>query len=380
MENNYDILKIIYKEIIGNLSNEEKDILSDWLKNKDNFILYNNIHNREYSEEYHSELKKYNHKNAYKEFRKYTFKQRYKLHIYWKVASVIVVLIGLYLIFSNQIADNDSSGTMKDYIVYENAILTKSSGEVILLGVNENSDSLKLKQIKDDVKWDVNDYLDDYLTTKFDEIFVPKRGAYSFKLSDGSVVHLNSESKLRFPTTFSKKERRVFLEGEAFFIVAADKSNPFIVETSHNSVIAVGTSFNIKSYPKEDEIQTTLVSGTVNVSSDGNIKNLTPNTQLLYSKSSCKITIRKVNTELYTSWIDGMFKFEREKLINITNVLERWYNINIVFKSTSIENALFTGDLKRYDNIDKHITMLQATTNEINFTKKGNTIIIDYKK
>lgn len=380
MENNYDILKIIYKEIIGNLSNEEKDILSDWLKNKDNFILYNNIHNREYSEEYHSELKKYNHKNAYKEFRKYTFKQRYKLHIYWKVASVIVVLIGLYLIFSNQIADNDSSGTMKDYIVYENAILTKSSGEVILLGVNENSDSLKLKQIKDDVKWDVNDYLDDYLTTKFDEIFVPKRGAYSFKLSDGSVVHLNSESKLRFPTTFSKKERRVFLEGEAFFIVAADKSNPFIVETSHNSVIAVGTSFNIKSYPKEDEIQTTLVSGNVNVSSDGNIKNLTPNTQLLYSKSSCKITIRKVNTELYTSWIDGMFKFEREKLINITNVLERWYNINIVFKSTSIENALFTGDLKRYDNIDKHITMLQATTNEINFTKKGNTIIIDYKK
>lgn len=380
MENNYDILKIIYKEIIGNLSNEEKDILSDWLKNKDNFILYNNIHNREYSEEYHSELKKYNHKNAYKEFRKYTFKQRYKLNIYWKVASVIVVLIGLYLIFSNQIADNDSSGTMKDYIVYENAILTKSSGEVILLGVNENSDSLKLKQIKDDVKWDVNDYLDDYLTTKFDEIFVPKRGAYSFKLSDGSVVHLNSESKLRFPTTFSKKERRVFLEGEAFFIVAADKSNPFIVETSHNSVIAVGTSFNIKSYPKEDEIQTTLVSGNVNVSSDGNIKNLTPNTQLLYSKSSCKITIRKVNTELYTSWIDGMFKFEREKLINITNVLERWYNINIVFKSTSIENALFTGDLKRYDNIDKHITMLQATTNEINFTKKGNTIIIDYKK
>lgn len=380
MENNYDILKIIYKEIIGNLSNEEKDILSDWLKNKDNFILYNNIHNREYSEEYHSELKKYNHKNAYKEFRKYTFKQRYKLHIYWKVASVIVVLIGLYLIFSNQIADNDSSGTMKDYIVYENAILTKSSGEVILLGVNENSDSLKLKQIKDNVKWDVDDYLDDYLTTKFDEIFVPKRGAYSFKLSDGSVVHLNSESKLRFPTTFSKKERRVFLEGEAFFIVAADKSNPFIVETSHNSVIAVGTSFNIKSYPKEDEIQTTLVSGTVNVSSDGNIKNLTPNTQLLYSKSSCKITIRKVNTELYTSWIDGMFKFEREKLINITNVLERWYNINIVFKSTSIENALFTGDLKRYDNIDKHITMLQATTNEINFTKKGNTIIIDYKK
>lgn len=380
MENNYDILKIIYKEIIGNLSNEEKDILSDWLKNKDNFILYNNIHNREYSEEYHSELKKYNHKNAYKEFRKYTFKQRYKLHIYWKVASVIVVLIGLYLIFSNQIADNDSSGTMKDYIVYENAILTKSSGEVILLGVNENSDSLKLKQIKDNVKWDVDDYLDDYLTTKFDEIFVPKRGAYSFKLSDGSVVHLNSESKLRFPTTFSKKERRVFLEGEAFFIVAADKSNPFIVETSHNSVIAVGTSFNIKSYPKEDEIQTTLVSGNVNVSSDGNIKNLTPNTQLLYSKSSCKITIRKVNTELYTSWIDGMFKFEREKLINITNVLERWYNINIVFKSTSIENALFTGDLKRYDNIDKHITMLQATTNEINFTKKGNTIIIDYKK
>lgn len=380
MENNYDILKIIYKEIIGNLSNEEKDILSDWLKNKDNFILYNNIHNREYSEEYHSELKKYNHKNAYKKFRKYTFKQRYKLHIYWKVASVIVVLIGLYLIFSNQIADNDSSGTMKDYIVYENAILTKSSGEVILLGINENSDSLKLKQIKDDVKWDVNDYLDDYLTTKFDEIFVPKRGAYSFKLSDGSVVHLNSESKLRFPTTFSKKERRVFLEGEAFFIVAADKSNPFIVETSHNSVIAVGTSFNIKSYPKEDEIQTTLVSGNVNVSSDGNIKNLTPNTQLLYSKSSCKITIRKVNTELYTSWIDGMFKFEREKLINITNVLERWYNINIVFKSTSIENALFTGDLKRYDNIDKHITMLQATTNEINFTKKGNTIIIDYKK
>lgn len=380
MENNYDILKIIYKEIIGNLSNEEKDILSDWLKNKDNFILYNNIHNREYSEEYHSELKKYNHKNAYKEFRKYTFKQRYKLNIYWKVASVIVVLIGLYLIFSNQIADNDSSGTMKDYIVYENAILTKSSGEVILLGVNENSDSLKLKQIKDNVKWDVDDYLDDYLTTKFDEIFVPKRGAYSFKLSDGSVVHLNSESKLRFPTTFSKKERRVFLEGEAFFIVAADKSNPFIVETSHNSVIAVGTSFNIKSYPKEDEIQTTLVSGNVNVSSDGNIKNLTPNTQLLYSKSSCKITIRKVNTELYTSWIDGMFKFEREKLINITNVLERWYNINIVFKSTSIENALFTGDLKRYDNIDKHITMLQATTNEINFTKKGNTIIIDYKK
>ena len=101
---------------------------------------------------------------------------------------------------------------------------------------------------------------------EYNTIIVPRKGDYQLILADGSKVYLNSESRLRFPTHFEGKERRVYLEGEGYFKVAKDTTKPFVVETKEVDERVLGTSFNVNAYASERAVRTTLVSGKVQVS------------------------------------------------------------------------------------------------------------------
>ena len=207
------------------------------------------------------------------------------------------------------------------------------------------------------------------------KLYVPRRGEYNLTLSDGTRVFLNSDSRLIYPVAFGKGKREVILQGEGYFDVAKDAVRPFLVRTDDMIVRVLGTSFNLKCYPGDTRVEATLVRGSVEVVGGEREMLLAPGEQACLNRGSGKMEKAKVNTALYTSWKDGLFIFERERLEDILTILSRWYDVVIFYRRTDVKDDLFTGDLRKYDNIEEHLKMLEMTTN-VQFEISGNTIIV----
>ena len=183
----------------------------------------------------------------------------------------------------------------------------------------------------------------------------PKGKRVVLSLADGTQVWLNSESRLIYSKDFNTgKTREVYLEGEAFFDVAHDKKRPFIVTTAGINVKVLGTSFNVKSYPNDGMIETTLVNGSIQLGFvDSNVGQRTPETTLLpnqraiFDKESHKITIvNKLVVNEYSDWREGKLYFEDKPLNEVLNMLERWYNVKIYRNEADFE-CTFSG---KFDN------------------------------
>lgn len=165
----------------------------------------------------------------------------------------------------------------------------------------------------------------------------PKGKRTIISLEDGTKVWLNAESTLEYPETFANKPfREVHLVGEAFFDVQENVSQPFIVHTSDINIKVLGTSFNVKSYKEDRNIETTLVHGKVTIeSSNEKTKHVTllPNQKAIFEKESKNIVLEnQVNTEISTAWKEGNLIFEGRPLHEIIGELERWYNVTILVK------------------------------------------------
>ena len=209
---------------------------------------------------------------------------------------------------------------------------------------------------------------------RYNTLRVPRGGEYSITLSDGTVVYLNSESELRYPVKFTGGDRRVYLSGEAYFDVTADKAHPFIVDLAASAVKVLGTGFDVRAYKDENEILTTLVSGSVEFSAGKESVVLRPGEQAVLDKSG-ELETREVDTYLYTAWKDGVFAFKQQRLEEIMNIVSRWYNVNIFWESASQKEVTFTGKMRRYDDFSKVVEMLEMTGNT-EFEIKGNNIFI----
>ena len=138
---------------------------------------------------------------------------------------------------------------------------------------------------------------------------VPEGGEYRVVLSDGTKVWINSGSELTFPMNFEKGERVVELKGEAYFDVTKSKEWPFIVRTCRSSVKVLGTSFNVCSYEEDALEQVTLEQGGVEVKHHDETYLLHPGEQFELDTTNEEVEVKPVNVKLYTSWIDGMFRF-----------------------------------------------------------------------
>lgn len=198
-------------------------------------------------------------------------------------------------------------------------------------------------------------------------------------LSDGTRVHLNAETKLTYPVCFSSKERIVQIEGEAYFDVAPDKEHPFIVKTSHTSIQVTGTSFNVRAYADEETESTTLISGTVKISSGNEAFELVPNQHYTYNKSTNTNTVTNVNTELYTSWESGSFIFLNVPLENVMSYLSKWYGFEYSFDDETAKQVRIGAYLNRYANMNPIIDMI-TELNLVNIKQREGILHISYKQ
>ena len=172
----------------------------------------------------------------------------------------------------------------------------------------------------------------------------------SIVLPDSTLVCLNSESVLRYPSYFGDATRRVELEGEAFFDVTSNKEKRFIVEMGGQSQIEVyGTSFNVEAYAEDNKISTTLIEGIIDfIYKDkyGNAKKvgLSPHQKLVYEPSSNKTQLYSTSGKTETSWKDGKIIFDNTPMDEVLHILGKRFNVElIVSKKLDMDDYAFTG-------------------------------------
>lgn len=186
-------------------------------------------------------------------------------------------------------------------------------------------------------------------------------------LPDGTVVWLNANSKIKYPASFNGLDKRVvYLMGEGYFDVKHNSKQPFVVNTSNFNIEVLGTSFNVKSYPDEDNQVATLVRGSIKLKTSGVLDDeekeilLTPNQQVTFSKSKKQIKLDMVEAETVASWMLCKYKFKHESFLEISKKLATAYNVKFHFTDTTLMNLYFTGTLKKSDSIDQIMSIIKA--------------------
>lgn len=212
---------------------------------------------------------------------------------------------------------------------------------------------------------------------EYNTLTVPVGAEYTLLLSDSSRVFLNSGSELRYPVVFGSKKRDVFLTGEAYFDIRKDTERVFQVHTNTMDICVLGTSFNVNAY-EEKVARATLVSGKLLVNCANKAYEVTPGKQFSYDQKNLKAELREVDTELYTSWKDGYYQFDKARLEEIMSTLSLWYDLQIDYPNQTVKNLRFTGRLKRYDDAWELLKKIEET-GAVRFTIDEKKISITSK-
>lgn len=211
---------------------------------------------------------------------------------------------------------------------------------------------------------------------------VPRGGEFMVVLDDSTKVWLNSASSITYPENFTATNRKVKISGEAYFAVKKDiDHNPFYVECDGQTIQVYGTEFNVRSYPEENAVYTSLASGSVSVRRSDNVGGelmLTPGTQSVFDKETKSARTKKVNIETVTGWRHGRFVFEDQTLFQIMNDLSRWYDFDFEFEDPQLKETIFMGSIPRYADFSTAILILEKT-GEITFKAERNKILISKK-
>ena len=213
---------------------------------------------------------------------------------------------------------------------------------------------------------------------EYNTLVTPRGSEYSLTLADGTQVWLNAASRLRFFTSDRGRERRVWLEGEAYFEVAHDARRPCIVESGGQSIRVLGTRFNINSYEGDRAIYTTLVEGSVAISplAGGDAVTLEPGQQAEYSRrKGGAIAVKAVDTSLATAWMSGTFIFEHASVTEIMESLSRWYDFEFEV-SPLLDGLRFSGQFPRCENLDKILTIIASTGTGMQINYDGTKITL----
>lgn len=211
----------------------------------------------------------------------------------------------------------------------------------------------------------------------YNTLEVPRGGEYDLVLEDGTRVWLNADSRLKYPVVFPGSERRVMLEGEAYFEVARDTNRPFLVEAGVQSLRVLGTAFNVCAYPDEQEIYTTLVHGSVALSAGGRgcERVLVPGEQAVCHVHNGSFTVGKVDVSQVAAWKKGLFVFENQNLEQIMLKLARWYNVTVFFRNEAAKTIEFKGNLPKYSNFRSVLQVIEKSSH-VKFNVKGKTVTV----
>lgn len=378
--NETEFLELLKKYQNGTLSHEDKDKLDAWY-----------LHKASNSKR---QLSEYELADSYEHLKsRLPLAQKTKVINIWPrvaAAASIIVLLGAGIFY---FAKSETAAKQENIQIVEKAkeiapggnrgILTLSNGKQIILSDISSKDIIaKEDQDEITIKMDANGVITyvinpDADTSKengnsFNTLSTPTGGQYNIVLADGTKVFLNAVSSIKYPTQFNGDQRVVELEGEAYFEVAKDKSKPFIVKSDKQTIEVLGTHFNVHAYNNEAAVKTTLLEGSVAVSSKNQKAILKPGQQSNISDNA-KIAIREVDTEAAIAWKNGRFKFDNADLKSVMKQLERWYGIKVEYRG-DVSDVRFNGGTFRNKNLSEVLKVLELSN--IKFKVEGKTITV----
>ncbi|MFI0429392.1 FecR family protein [Mariniflexile sp. HMF6888] len=379
--------RIITKFINNEATDEECYKLEEWLKEDDNKLKFKEYLRINYMLKANESFKGMEFDNVIEEYRanKKNIFKLIPLKVYKLAVASCVLLFICYGIFIKTLNSNNR----EDHIIVEHAIVPGSNKAILTLedgiqisleeGSGYESDfargSEKELVYQNSTSTKSNTVVYNYLT-------VPRGGQFFVKLSDGTKVWLNSESKLKYPVNFEEgKSRNVeLLYGEAYFDVAHSEEHEgaeFRVISAGQEIEVLGTEFNVKAYQDEGSIYTTLLKGSIALhSSNEYVETLVPGQQAVLNKGSNNIIVSKVETSYEIAWRDGLFNFKNKSLEEIMKVLSRWYDVDVIFEDDNMKGILFNGQISKSQNIEKILSLIK-NTNFINaYEIKNNKIIL----
>ena len=394
----YEIARLITAELSETITPEEKERLNVWLaEDERHYMRYCRIRER---------LKRGEGENVFRNperVREDMEKLKKKLsgnkrrfllsgNYFWRYAAVAVFTIGIAIGLIERPWEDRSSEISP--MAQQPAVLPGSYKAVLTLASGEQvnleewgrdslwKDGTLIRKRKGELTYEqkAGDMQQEEML--FNTITIPRSGEYKLVLSDGTKVWLNSASKLKYPVAFTGGQRKVFLEGEAYFKVAKNEKQPFVVKTENMDVRVLGTEFNLKAYADEKWVQATLVRGEVAVFTgvDKSVRNtLKPEQQAEWDIEKGKLDVKTVELDLYIAWKNGQFVFRGQRLTEIMTVLERWYDFEVCYQADWIKEVEFAGKLNRSASIEPILDVIRST-HKINVNTRGKTIVFSAKQ
>lgn len=374
---------LIVKYLNGTINKEEETALKVWLQDPENQKIFSDYVKIQYHLDYMTsdidESKASN--NVFANINIKSTDTQYKRNkiMYLMIAAILIGGLIVNSVFFRQ------EITVEPTEIVSEITLTLEDGSTQILYTGQEKDvtrgdgSLVSKQSNEELLYDTASEGHSKKLV-FNTLFVPNGKTFKLKLSDGSSVVLNSGSKLKYPVYFSDpKQRRVYLEGEAYFEVVTNPKQPFVVETNNISVRALGTGFNVTSYPNDGQCCAVLLHGKVEVE-DTKGQNekvvLIPNQAANYKDH--QLTFENVDASKYVSWVNGELWFYNDAMPVVFNKLERKFDVKIVSDYNGLDDIVLSAKFSK-ESIGDILKTLK-TYKDFNYTITNKTIYITNPK
>ncbi|MGE7775255.1 FecR family protein [Chitinophaga sp. NPDC101104] len=208
---------------------------------------------------------------------------------------------------------------------------------------------------------------------EYHTLYTRKGGQYRLRLPDGTLVWLNAASSITFPTYFDGDTRKVSITGEAYFEVAKNAVQPFIVQVNQMHITVLGTHFNINAYNDEPDAKTTLLEGAVRVTAGRYMAVLAPGQQARVAKDRPLTIVDDVNVEDVIAWKNGYTVFENADIATIMRQVARWYDVEVVFEG-EMPARRFVGGISRNSSLQDVLRLLEFEN--VNLKIEGRKIIV----
>ncbi|MEM9363473.1 MAG: FecR domain-containing protein [Bacteroidota bacterium] len=385
---NIDLL--IEKFLARTISPEERKILKKWvLRNGKNLTFFKEeIQKRSKNSLYHH----FDEKEAFKDFVTTIGKSKSKKRFSTKILRYAAIVIGIISVGVTayqvvfipkseiKIVENENSlkikldkviitladGTQQFFAQNEGNPLIDKDGNIIAKNQSQGLDFSRFDREKAS-------------NPIFNEIYVPYGQTFTLTLSDGTRVWLNAGTRMKFPQNLNSttQNRIVYLDGEAYFDVTKDSERPFIVNAQNLDIRVLGTQFNVSAYEADGKIATTLVEGAVNVYEHSNPDTkilLKPSYQASFIKETGDITQRKVDTRMYTGWMENKLIIDNLSFKEILDKLERAHNVSFINKASYLNTEKFQGEFEN-ENINTILETISSST-PFNYKIEKNVITL----
>ncbi len=205
--------------------------------------------------------------------------------------------------------------------------------------------------------------------------------AVPVNLADGSVIHLNKNSEIKFPEKFGHDNREVYFWGEAFFSIASDKTRPFIINAGETRIKVLGTSFNVKDYEETGKVEVTVKTGSVlfyYVDKDENALGqvtLSVGDKGIYDRKAGRI-FKTVNTDLnFMSWKTGILVFDEATLGDVFDAIGNRYGVSFDIKNKQIKNLRLTATFDKDQSLDSVLEVIRLV-HSVEFVKTGKDYLV----